>query len=423
MGAPALLCHDVPDMVRSVRAASDAIVVLGGAAVGVLPAQLLAATGADWAVLGEGETVFPQLIEALANGEDPLGIPGVACLGDGGPRGASLQVARRGGPPPQAGVSTDSSVQAPVPQLDVLVPKLHRWLSQRRYTRRLCPFPIQAKRGCPHKCVYCTYSLAEGSNYRLCEPDAVADALLSLDRDGVRDAEFVDNVFNSPRDHAMAICERLARKNGRGKLRLHTMEMNPRFIDDELLAVMERAGFTSIGITADSASDPVLEGLGKGFDASHVYRAARAVERHGMSCLWMFLFGGPGETPGTATETLDFARANVRPSDVAFFNVGIRVYPGTEINAIGRRQGVVTASPEDMLQPVFYFSPEADSTLVLEQVRGAAAEHLNFLAPTVLDFPLVPTLHKMAHRLGARPPLWKHTRQVRRVLKLVGRDV
>ena len=53
--------------------------------------------------------------------------------------------------------------------------------------------------------------------------------------------------------------------------------MNPLFIDDEIIAAMERAGFSGIGITVESASDEVLTGLGKGFTSGHVYRAAEVI--------------------------------------------------------------------------------------------------------------------------------------------------
>ena len=69
------------------------------------------------------------------------------------------------------------------------------------------------------------------------------------------------------------------------------------------------------------------------------------------------MLGGPGETRETVAETIAFARRTVRPGDVAYFNVGIRIYPGTELERLAREEGVLTGSVQEMLEPVFYFSP------------------------------------------------------------------
>ncbi|MEI8355563.1 MAG: radical SAM protein, partial [Deltaproteobacteria bacterium] len=197
--------------------------------------------------------------------------------------------------------------------------------------------PLKTKLGCPFGCVYCTYPVGEGRTYRLCAPGLVQRAVRELARQGVRDIEFVDNVFNSPYEHAMEVCRLLA-GSGTG-VRLHTMELNPEFTDAPLLDAMEQAGFAGIGITAESADDGVLAALGKNYNSSHLYRAAAAVDGHGIPCVWIFMAGGPGETKDTLLRTLDFARRRVRPSDTVFFNAGVRLYPGTQLEALARREG------------------------------------------------------------------------------------
>ena len=101
------------------------------------------------------------------------------------------------------------------------------------------------------------------------------EAVRRLRRAGLRDIEFVDNVFNSPYEHAASICEALAAARTGG--RFQTMEINPLFVDDALLDVMEKAGFVSLGISAESASDRVLMGLNKGYTSDDVIRAAEAI--------------------------------------------------------------------------------------------------------------------------------------------------
>jgi radical SAM superfamily enzyme YgiQ (UPF0313 family) len=278
--------------------------------------------------------------------------------------------------------------------------------------------PLHTKQGCTFQCVYCTYRKIEGESYLLSEPEEVVQEISRLASAGLRHIEFTDNVFNSPYDHALSICEQLARiRHGAS---LHSLELNPRFIDEDLMTAMERAGFTAIGITVESAADGVLEGLRKGYTADHVYRSAETVNRHQIPCLWIFMLGGPNETQKTVAETFRFAEKHVRPSDTVFINAGIRIYPGTELEAIARKQGLLTLAPEEMLEPVFYLSPQLEFSWLESRILSYMDNHMNFISSGSLGLPFLPALHRIGHRLGMRPPLWKYTRFIRRGLRLAG---
>jgi radical SAM superfamily enzyme YgiQ (UPF0313 family) len=186
---------------------------------------------------------------------------------------------------------------------------------------------------------------------------------------------------------------------------------------------MERAGFAGMGLTVESASDRVLAGLRKGFTTREVHHAADVVRRHDLPCAWIFLLGGPGETRETVRETLRFAESRTRPQDVVFFNIGIRIYPGTELESIARRQGILTAHSDQMLRPVFYVSPEVDAAWMMNEVRRSMSSHMNFINTDSIGLSILPRVHRVAHLLGVRPPLWKHTRFIRRSLRMMGMDV
>jgi len=400
MHSPVTFFEDLPALVAAVRRRTAAPVVLGGSAVGIMPAALLRVSGASWAVIGDGEAVFPRFLDALARGDSPKDIAGMAWL-----VGDAL------GRAPTGWAEDLDGCQAP---------RFERWIDAKGYFTRLCTAPIQSKRGCPFKCVYCTYSMNEGTAYRLHDPERVVDAVDEYAARGVRDIEFVDNVFNAPYDHAMAICEGLARI--RRRVRFQTMELNPRFVDDALLANLQRAGFVGVGISADSASEAVLARLRKGFTVRDVRRAAAAVRRHAVPCFWMFLLGGPGETEASVRETLEFAARFIRPSDVVCFGVGIRIYPGTALEGIARDEGVLTVPPAEMLEPVFYFSPALDVEWLMKSLHEAIAAHPNYMNLAAFVQPWFTSAYRLAYALGVRKPLWRHTRLIRRGLKLIGMD-
>jgi radical SAM superfamily enzyme YgiQ (UPF0313 family) len=392
---------DLRKIVDAIRTGTRAPIFLGGAALGVMPEEILRLAGVSGGVPGDGEAVFPLLLDRISRDGDFHDMPGVASIENG--------IFRRN---PSAALGFSAACPAP---------DYHRWLNTAAYRAHMATVPIQTKTGCQFQCVYCTYPGIEGSAYRLKEPGSVADAVARFAAAGLRDIEFVDSVFNAPLDHALNVCEALA--GARHRARLQCLELNPLSLDDSLLTAMERAGFVGMGITLESASDPVLQGLRKGFTTRDVHRAAEAVRRHRIPCAWIFLLGGPGETEETVKETLRFAGKLIRPRDVAFFNTGIRIYPGTELESIARRQGVLPRAPEDMLSPVFYVSPEVDTRWVERELRKSMNRHMNFLNMDSLGLSILPAIHRMGYRLGLQPPLWRHTRIIRRFLRFAGMDV
>jgi radical SAM superfamily enzyme YgiQ (UPF0313 family) len=398
---PVYFLGDVQLLVNTIKNLTGAPIVLGGAAMGVMAEGILRLTDVSCGVTGDGETVFPLLLDRIAQDEPFIDLPGVAVLENGRFRENPCS----------------SSWTADVWR----APDFRRWIAVSAYRSQLATVPVQTKRGCQFRCVYCTYPKIEGSAYRFSDPEKVAGTIGRLSAAGLRDIEFVDSVFNAPYDHAMAVCESLARLDH--GTRLQSLELNPLFVDDDLLLAMERAGFAGIGITAESASDPVLRGLRKGFTGNDVHRAAEAVRRRRLPCAWIFLLGGPGETENTVRETLRFAEKSVRSRDVAFFTIGVRIYPGVALESIARSQGVLDRPAGEMLEPVFYVSPDVGAAWIERQVKRSMADHMNFISMGSIGLPFLPVVHRVARRLGVRPPLWRHTRLIRRGLRMAGMDV
>jgi anaerobic magnesium-protoporphyrin IX monomethyl ester cyclase len=396
------LRHYTPEarvIMRTLRqAAPDAKVIAGGAAFGVAPEALFRDLGVDYAVAGDGERASVALVNALSAGSEIDALPGLV-------RDRNGTVAFT---PPGEDADLDS-----LPQ-----PNLHRWIDLARYQRHGATIPIQTKRGCVYKCVYCTYRNVEGWGYRTRDPELVADEIQQLKiRAGIRHFDFVDSTFNSPPGHALQVCEAITRR--KLGVQLDTTNFTPATASPELLCAMKAAGFRSLGITAESASDSVLEKLEKGFNAAKVREVAERVEKFGIKTLWIFLVGGPGETADTVEETLAFAAWRLRRGDAVYLTVGLRIYPGTTLHRIAIAEGTVSAN-SSLLDPTFYFSSAVGFDSTVARLKRFAADHPRFMFSADSRSFALPYLTRAASILRLPRPHWQYMGLFQRVSRAIG---
>jgi hypothetical protein len=248
------------------------------------------------------------------------------------------------------------------------------------------------------------------------DPRAVAEEIDELGRmAGVRHIDFVDSTFNSPPGHAIDVCRAIT--NLRRRFHLETMNFTPASCSDELLSAMRRVGFAALGITAESASDPVLDKLEKGFDAARVRQVAQWVSRAGFRSLWIFLVGGPGETSTTLAETLDFAAGRLLQGDAVYMTVGLRIYPGTTLHRIALAEGRVDYT-DTLLAPTFYFTPDLDLDTTVGRLRAFARQHPRFMFSADSRSWLLPALTRTASVLGLPRPHWRYMNIFQRLARM-----
>lgn len=380
------------------QAAPGAKVIAGGAAFGVAPEALFRDLAVDYAVAGDGERASVALVDALSSGAPIEAMPGLV-------RDHNGTVAFT---PPGEDADLDS-----LPQ-----PALHRWIDLARYQRHGATIPIQTKRGCVYKCVYCTYRNVEGWGYRTRNPELVADEIEELKiKAGVHHFDFVDSTFNSPPGHAIQVCEAITRRNL--GVQLDTTNFTPATAGADLLEAMKTAGFRSLGITAESASDAVLQKLEKGFTAAKVREVAERVEKFGIKTLWIFLVGGPGETAETVEETLAFAAWRLGRGDSVYLTVGLRIYPGTTLHRIAIAEGVVPDG-STLLDPAFYFSSAIRFDATVARLKRFAADHPRFMFSADSRSIVLPYLTRAASVLRLPRPHWQYMGLFQRVARAIG---
>ncbi len=371
-------------VLATVRANTVARIVLGGPATSILGPVALERLDADFAIVGEGEVTFPELLAALAGRREFDGISGLCYRKDG----------RIKSTPPVRLESFGSS-------------GMSDWVNWRAYERGGGTWVIHTKRGCPLRCVYCNYPVMEGHRLRQRTAADVVDEIENvLATVGPRTFEFADSTFNVPESHARGICEEVIRRKLR--VNLSAVGINPLTVSKDLFTLMKRAGFISLVISPDSASEAMLGNLRKGFNVEQVQNTARWAREAGIRCTWFFLFGGPGETNATAEETVLFVEKHLNwKRFLTVMMTGVRILPGTDLARHAVATGYISAE-RDLCDPMFYFSKELDEEWLLGRINRAIGR-----CPTVVHgaeengSAAERWFNRALYWLGAAPPYYR----------------
>jgi len=329
------LLGEAREMAAACRQESEAVLVAGGAAFSMFPAEALSYLGVDYGIVGEGERAFPQLLAALEAGEDPAGIPGLVWRSDDGVHEAPQEF---------------------VQDLDELPVPDRRLLEPARYyeSRGTAPIPnvatVQAKRGCPRSCIYCVTRVIEGPTHRLRSPERVVDEVEALAAMGERRIQFVDSLFTNPPEHAEAICKELIRRRVEVGW---SCTINPAFAPPDLLRLMKQAGCQLAMVGNEAGCDRQLDALRKGFSKAETARCFSLLESEGIRYNAFLLLGGPGEDRASVDESVEFMQ-QWSPSLVSV-TIGIRIYPRCELAQIAAAEGVLEPGA-DLLPPRFYLA-------------------------------------------------------------------
>ncbi len=228
----------------------------------------------DYAVVGEGDTAFPRLLTALAEGTDPTGVPGVAS---------------RSGATPPAPPATDLDA-LPVPDYDEYFTRAGHlglavddaWL------------PFESARGCwwgaKHHCVFCGLN-GSSMRFRAKSPARVrAELAHQAGRYGRFRFEAVDNILDPAylTDLFPALAE-----DGLDYQMFYEVKAN---LSRAQLRVLARAGVTNLQPGLESLSTAVLRLMDKGVRAAQNVNLLRWARYYGIDVMWNILFGFPGET-------------------------------------------------------------------------------------------------------------------------------
>ena len=266
----------------------------------------------DAAVFGEGEETGVELIDALAAGKSPDGVPGVIWLdSDGGVHKNVQRFAQR------------ELDEAPLPAYDLL--DLSRYSAPPMRVRKMPAVYMELFRGCAYgKCNYCTSGGGLKNRYRRHSPSGAADKIMQLHMKwGANEIAFVDDDFVVGKDWIHDFCGEL---RARGNPVSWSCYVRASQVDAGVFSAMRAAGCHQVLIGMEVLDNDTLKALNKDLTVASCGEAVRAAHSADLTVIGLFMAGLPNTTPESVYTTVEHAQQ--QKVDVAVFSL-YRPPPGS----------------------------------------------------------------------------------------------
>lgn len=282
-------------------------IVVGGPYATTEPEAVVNDSNIDYAVVGEGELTFKELVEAILGGNKHPSITGT--------------VIKQAGEviffPNRAYISDINSL--PLPAWDLI--NLSEYFGKTNFNRiyaHKANMTIMTSRGCPFKCAYCHNVF--GSRFRARSPESVLEEMKILyNQYGIREYLIIDDTFNLNRVRAKKICDMLLEENLNIKISFPN-GLKADVMDKELIGKLKACGTYRICYGVESASERILKLITRQMNIEKTKAIIEETARASILTHGFFMLGFPTETEKEMMTTINFA-LNSRLHTASFFVV------------------------------------------------------------------------------------------------------
>ena len=329
-------------------------VILGGPHVTVMKKDALLEPSVDYGVIGEGEQTLLALLTALAKKEPIDDIPNVIHRVDGQLLMNEIVDQR-----------LDIN-ELPIPdRSDLPLDSYYDSLSLHGKA-----MSMMTTRGCPFRCLFCEADV-RGGRYRAREVSLVIDEMKHIVNElGFPEIVIYDDTFTVNRKRTVAICEAILKDGLKFSWDCRT---RVDCVDEELLALMKRAGCHRISFGVEAASERVREVLRKDITDEQIRNAFLWSRCVGIRTIGYFMLGTPTETKEEIEQTIKYA-IELSP-DIAHFCI-TAPYPGTDLYRMGVSMGVI---PDDFWQCYVGLADEEHMDIPYFTSKGLSRQDLDKL--------------------------------------------
>lgn len=266
-------------------------IVWGGYFASNYTAAALNAAYVDYAVRGQGERTFLELLEALRGSRDFNDIQGLSY------KGAEGETRHNRERPMQ---SPDGFPWYPYHRIVAEKYLLPTFLGRRTAVH-------QTSIGCPFRCNFCGVVTFSGSREKMESPARTESILRHLvHRYGVDAIQFYDNNFFLREEHTRELADRLLPLKLRWWCEGRT-DIMMRY-SDATFDALRRAGCAMIFFGAESGSNQNLKEMNKDLCAEDTLALASRIQRFGIIPEFSIIFGNPKDPEGDTHDCIRFIR-------------------------------------------------------------------------------------------------------------------
>jgi radical SAM superfamily enzyme YgiQ (UPF0313 family) len=275
------------EIAARVKKRLHATVVMGGSHASAAPESLLSSSSVDYVIRGEGEKPLIELLGFLAG---QIAIEEVSNLAYKRNHEIRLNA-----------ISDNFAIdELPFPDL--------RDFATSRYLLAGKPLTFMiTSRSCPHRCSFCSVHTTFGAKYRLRSLENVLQEIELRYHQGYRVIDFEDDNLTYYKSAFKELCRRLIARFPNREMEFVAMNgISYLSLDDELLELMFRAGFSQLNLALVSSDKTVRETTKRPHTVNAYLRVVENAVQLGLKIVSYQILGLPNETLASMLQTLAF---------------------------------------------------------------------------------------------------------------------
>ncbi len=306
-------------MVARMCKAMGAKVLFGGAHVTSYPHELLSYEEVDFGIMGEGETPFLRLAEALRDNQSYEGIDGLVFKKEG-----------------------KATINKPwiEPDLNALPYPARHLVPWEKYSVIIADYPmatISTGRGCPYRCGFC-YKQPSDMKYRFRNADSIMGEVHEVyNKYHVKEICFVDDTFTVEKKHVLEFCEKYIAAGFHKKVPWQTTTRID-CVDYELLKRMKEAGCRQLRFGIESGDPETLKLMNKQVSLERAKQVVKWCREIGIESFAYFQIGYAHEDETSIQRTIDFSIE--LDLDLLMYNVATPL-PQTPLYLLAMQEGII----------------------------------------------------------------------------------
>ena len=259
-------------------------ICLGGPYVTTIMEEIFIETSAEFAIFGEGEVTFSQLLFHLKGEKKLEDIDGLMYK-----ENLEIKVNK-----PRARITNLDEL--PIPAYDIF--PMERYPIHRLVTSR----------GCEFSCIWCnSSSIWKNSFQYMSVPKMIAEVEYLITNFGKKIFVFGDNTFNFDLQRLEEFCDLLIEKNIQI---LWSVSFRADNITPEIACKMRKSGCYNVSIGIESANNEVLKKMGKNTTIEKISAGIKILKDADIEIMSQYVIGSPFDTLDTIKESIEYAKTS-----------------------------------------------------------------------------------------------------------------